>query len=319
MVNSNFKAWLELFWKKESKKMLSALKGMGGDGAAYDDDWIDSLSRSIGDDQAEKYGREKGLKVDLHLRKQAVDFMYGKLSRMDLGEAVAMAEAAIRDGDFYWPAALYKIFKKQMKKKKYWWAFAPFYGKGAGYPSQATSPPGKIVGSDASQVYGNVPASGAKPGAGGINAPGVAAGPNAGMGPISASKVFQGSSMVEAYEFMKMKFLYESKKILVVDDTEMLADLVATSLEVAGAKVTTFYDPKKAIAELESGAKYDIVCTDFRMPGKTGDDVMKVAKKMGAKVVLISGTIEDTKHPQEYDMIIEKPAGLKMLKKVVGL
>lgn len=311
MVDAKFKAYLELYWKKESKKLLSALKGMGGEGAAYDDDWIESLSRSLAGDIAAKYGQ-----ADFRHTKQAMDFLYGKLSRMDLNEA-----KRVRDADYYWPAVLYRVFKKKLKKKKYWWAFAPFYGKGAGYTSQATMPKGQVIGT--SQPGNPAGLSPAYPGAGGINAPGVPAGANAGMGPISASKVYRGFSLEEAYEYMKAGYknsLTESKKIMVVDDAEELGMLITQSLEAAGAKVTYFSDPRKAIAELEKGTKYDIVCTDFRMPVKNGDDVMMAAKKAGIKnVVLISGTSDDTKHPKEYKMILEKPAGLRELKKVVGL
>lgn len=56
-----------------------------------------------------------------------------------------------------------------------WWAFAPLYGAGGG--DGAPVAPG---GSPS-------PQSPAYPGPGGINAPGVAAGPNSGMGPVTAS------------------------------------------------------------------------------------------------------------------------------------
>lgn len=316
MVDAKFKAYLEMYWNKESKKMLSALKGMGGDGAAFDDDWIESLSRSLASDIAAKFG-----KADFAHTKQATDFLYGKLSRMDLSEA-----KMVRDADYYWPATLYKFFKKKLKKKKYWWAFAPFYGKGAGYTSQATMPKGQVIGT--TQPGNPSGLSPAYPGAGGINAPGVpGGGANAGMGPISASKVYRGSSLFEVYDFMKVsrKQFVENKQktILVVDDASELAALIAQSLESAGAKVLLFTDPRKAIAEIGHNKSIDIVCTDFRMPSinpPNGDDVMHAAKKAGVKkVVLISGTKEDTQHPNEYALILEKPAGLRELKKVVHL
>lgn len=63
------------------------------------------------------------------------------------------------------------------------WVFAPLYGDGKGH-SGATTPPNNVTQTAPTPS----PSGPAYPGAGGINAPGVPAGPNTGMGPISASK-----------------------------------------------------------------------------------------------------------------------------------
>ena len=97
----------------------------------------------------------------------------------------------IRDGDLYWPAQLHKMMKKLHKKyKKIGW-LAPFYGVGAGYRSGATQPPGQVIGTN---QPGSTVASPAYPGAGGINAPGVPAGANSGMGPSMSS--YEGENPV---------------------------------------------------------------------------------------------------------------------------
>jgi len=64
--------------------------------------------------------------------------------------------------------------RKKKIKKQFCYLFPPFYGKGDG-KSAATAPPNSSP---------SVPVSSpAFPGPGGINSPGVASGPNSGMGP----------------------------------------------------------------------------------------------------------------------------------------
>lgn len=71
---------------------------------------------------------------------------------------------------------------KKKKKKRIYAGFGPYYGKPGGQ-SPATMPQFRRSGEGISPKQG--PAS---PGPGGVNAPGVPAGPNAGMGPIVASR-----------------------------------------------------------------------------------------------------------------------------------
>lgn len=71
----------------------------------------------------------------------------------------------------------YKKKKKDFKEK---WAFAPFYGRGAGFPSQATNPPGQEILTNQPAAPSTAPA---MPGAGGINSGSVPGGANSGMGP----------------------------------------------------------------------------------------------------------------------------------------
>ena len=80
--------------------------------------------------------------------------------------------------------------EKERKKRKRRRGIAPLYGKGDG-KSAATHPAYRASGPSTSQGP-------AYPGAGGINAPGVPGGPNAGMGPLSMSFDPLGMSDFEA-------------------------------------------------------------------------------------------------------------------------
>jgi hypothetical protein len=81
------------------------------------------------------------------------------------------------------------------------WYFAPYYGKGDGQsPAAISTGPGSVG------MTGMDPPSGAFPGAGGINSPGVGGGANTGMGPISMSKPHKAmgrSLFLEVYKFKK--------------------------------------------------------------------------------------------------------------------
>jgi hypothetical protein len=82
------------------------------------------------------------------------------------------------------------------KSHRYPWAFAPFYGKGDGKSDAAISTGTRSSGSSGGGAY---------PGAGGINMPGVPAGPNSGMGPITMSRDnFNGQAINEDLQLISM-------------------------------------------------------------------------------------------------------------------
>ena len=78
------------------------------------------------------------------------------------------------------------------------------------------------------------------------------------------------------------------KKILVVDDEEIMRDFLVDVLE--GYDVTTAEDGDIAISKLECD-QYDLVITDLKMPRIGGDVVVKRAIELNPdyKVIVISG------------------------------
>ena len=65
--------------------------------------------------------------------------------------------------------------------------------------------------------------------------------------------------------------------ILVVDDEPMVSETVTLVLEVDGHTVETASNAKEALAIFAPG-KFDIVITDFLMPGWTGDQLAAALK-----------------------------------------
>jgi DNA-binding NtrC family response regulator len=78
------------------------------------------------------------------------------------------------------------------------------------------------------------------------------------------------------------------KRILVVDDEEIMRDFLVDVLEEY--EVTTAQDGDEAINKLES-SQFDLVITDLKMPRVSGDMVVKKAIELDPtyKVIVISG------------------------------
>jgi len=68
------------------------------------------------------------------------------------------------------------------------------------------------------------------------------------------------------------------KKILAVDDTEIMLDIIKIQLEKEGYDVQTCADPKAAM-QLISSEKFDLILLDIMMPGTSGLEVLKFTKQ----------------------------------------
>jgi len=78
-------------------------------------------------------------------------------------------------------------------------------------------------------------------------------------------------------------------KILVVDDEEEFADLVANQLIAAGMTVTTANSAAQAL-ELTATQSFDMVLTDILMPGMSGLDMLVEMQKRGGAAPVIMMT-----------------------------
>ena len=68
------------------------------------------------------------------------------------------------------------------------------------------------------------------------------------------------------------------KKILAVDDTEIMLDIIQLQLEKEGYEVVACNDPNDALRRL-SHERFDLVLLDIMMPGTNGLEVLKTIKK----------------------------------------
>ncbi len=83
-------------------------------------------------------------------------------------------------------------------------------------------------------------------------------------------------------------------KLLLVDDEPAVLVCVSTALSRFGFSVTTAASGEAALAELEKQA-FDLVITDYRMPGVNGAAVIAAARGQPQEpaVILITGLSEE--------------------------
>ena len=89
--------------------------------------------------------------------------------------------------------------------------------------------------------------------------------------------------------------------IFYLDDDEALVELVTRLLERSGYRVSSYINQREALAELRADpASFDLVVTDYNMPGMSGLDVAREVKAIRADlpVVVASGFIDEALQSQ---------------------
>jgi len=86
------------------------------------------------------------------------------------------------------------------------------------------------------------------------------------------------------------------KHILCVDDEEYMLSVMQRLLERRGYRVSGFSDPARALAVVRAGpAEFDLVVTDYNMPGLTGLEVAIAVRDIrpDLPVILTSGNLTE--------------------------
>ena len=102
------------------------------------------------------------------------------------------------------------------------------------------------------------------------------------------------------------------KKILVVDDEPLVCEAVKMLLEFDGHEVITAGDGSEALELFEHGS-FDVVVTDYKMPGMKGDElaVALKARRPGQPVVMLTAHAEMIKTAAVpltgVDQLVSKP------------
>lgn len=68
------------------------------------------------------------------------------------------------------------------------------------------------------------------------------------------------------------------KKILFVDDSASMRQIVGMAIQGEGYEVTTAVDGKDGVSKMEQG-KFDAIISDVNMPNMNGIEMIKEAKK----------------------------------------
>jgi two-component system chemotaxis response regulator CheY len=86
-----------------------------------------------------------------------------------------------------------------------------------------------------------------------------------------------------------------SARVLVADDSSTMRKIIIRSLQAVGVGTTTeAQDGAEAVSLFKPG-EFDLVLTDWNMPGKTGLEVVQEIRAQDAKVPIIMVTTEAEK------------------------
>ena len=79
------------------------------------------------------------------------------------------------------------------------------------------------------------------------------------------------------------------KKILVIDDEEMILDTIKLILDDMGFEVSTYQNPDRGIEEAVNNS-YDLIISDLRMPEKSGVEITEaiLRSKPTARVLILT-------------------------------
>jgi PAS domain S-box-containing protein len=116
-----------------------------------------------------------------------------------------------------------------------------------------------------------------------------------------------------------------SETILIVDDEPTVRMLVSEAMTDAGYRVVEAVDGPTALRLLESSARFDVLITDFSLPGGlTGRQLVDVArrKREELKVLFITGYAENAMiengHLAVGSVVLTKPFSLEALTRAVA-
>jgi len=104
-----------------------------------------------------------------------------------------------------------------------------------------------------------------------------------------------------------------SPTIFVVDDSREIVTLAEMMLRQAGFRVRGFEDPALVLPALaETGAKPELLITDYDMGAHNGLDLAAACRKIHSAllVMVISGTVNDSiiaEHGVPVDKVLRKP------------
>ncbi len=118
---------------------------------------------------------------------------------------------------------------------------------------------------------------------------------------------------------------FGNEHILLIDDDEMVCNLGADILEELGCQVTNFTDSQEAFQTFEENPQdFQLVISDYSMPGLTGPQLMKKMKAIRSDIpiLLITGyaNLATPENLQEWgcDGIVVKPYDVKKLSQTIS-
>ena len=111
------------------------------------------------------------------------------------------------------------------------------------------------------------------------------------------------------------------KRVLLAEDEALLRVMAEEDLIEMGCTVHAASNGEAAYAVLESGAEFDVLVTDIRMPGAIdGWDLARRARALlpGIGIIYVSGYPGERRDPLPASHFIKKPYRLAELEAALG-
>lgn len=109
----------------------------------------------------------------------------------------------------------------------------------------------------------------------------------------------------------------QKPRILLIEDTDSVREVLTRQLEALGMAVTALADGDMVKRELDK-TRYDLVMADLHLPNCSGFDIARFAHAKKCKVVLVSGdskvTAREDLLTSQFDQILTKPVNMDILK-----
>jgi two-component system CheB/CheR fusion protein len=112
--------------------------------------------------------------------------------------------------------------------------------------------------------------------------------------------------------------------VMLVDDNEAVLSSTSTLLEISGYDVCALNSGEKALALLETGFRPDILISDYRLPGLSGIEIIRMAREKLKKTVpaiIVSGDTsawEIQQNNLENCAVLQKPYLAKQLTDLIS-
>jgi CheY-like chemotaxis protein len=113
----------------------------------------------------------------------------------------------------------------------------------------------------------------------------------------------------------------KNKRVLIVDDQQMVSDALKMILTFDGYEVRTVESGPEALGIFEVG-KFDLVFTDFEMPGMNGHEFASFIKSrdLHQPIIMVTayaGIVADLMPVPQVDLMIGKPWSIDELRAAI--
>ena len=107
-------------------------------------------------------------------------------------------------------------------------------------------------------------------------------------------------------------------RVLVVDDEPNVCDCIRLLLAMEGHVVETADGGRSALALFQKD-RFDMIFTDYAMPGMKGDELAAQIKAIAPHqpIAMVTGLAATMEQPESVDYLIAKPFALEDLRKAM--